>query len=515
MKHNPTLCVDGYKVSHEKMYNPETEFVLSNFTPRSSRVPGIDRVVFFGLQSFLQDYCVDLFSEWFAADEDKMVADYERVMDAYLGPKSVTAEHIRALHRLGYLPLRFCALPEGTLTPLRVPMFTVENTLPEFFWLTNYIESVLSCEVWLPCTTATTAWHLRRLLDDAARKTSSVPEIVDWQGHDFSLRGMTSIDSAAASGAAHLLSFTGTDSVPSLEFVDYFYGSEHGADNGLVGGSVPATEHSIMCIDGEAGELGTFERLMRLYPTGILSVVSDTWDLWGVLTKTLPELHDAITARDGKLVIRPDSGDPVDIVCGNQLAESIGMSHHYPAQDRPFGTAITPEEKGVLELLWDEFGGTVNEKGYRELDSHVGVIYGDSITYDRAKEMVRRMEAKGFASTNVVFGVGSFSYQLVTRDTFGFAVKATWAQVNGVGRDIFKDPVTDNGIKKSATGRLAIQSTRDKDGLRLIEHATAADEMVSALQPVWQDGVFLRRGSFADVRATLAEQTTEYEAWRR
>lgn len=482
MKFNPILAIDGYKTSHVRQYPPGTEFVYSNFTPRTSRVDGVDRVVFFGLQAFLQDYCTDAFAEWFARDTDEVVAEYQAVMDDYLGPGAVTAEHIRALHELGYLPLRFRALPEGTPTPLKVPMLTVENTLPEFYWLTNYIESVLSAELWLPCTTATTSWHLRRLLDDAAARTGGPAEFVDWQGHDFSFRGMGSMTAAAASGAGHLLSFTGTDSVPALEFVRAFYPGEVG----ILGGSVPATEHSVMCAGGEESELETFERLLQTYPAGILSVVSDTWDLWDVATVLLPKLHDKVMARDGKLVVRPDSGNPVDIICGDAAA--------------PAGS---PARRGLAELLWEEFGGTTNAAGFRELDPHIGMIYGDSITYDRAAEMMRRLQEKGFASTNIVLGVGSFSYQYVTRDTYGFAMKATWAQINGVGHDLFKAPVTDSGVKKSATGRLAIRDTGNE--LELLERATPEQEADSLLQPVWENGKFLRQQTFAEIREVLKQ----------
>lgn len=518
MRFNPTFACDAYKLDHRRQYGPlgSVTRVYSNLTPRASRIPGVKHVVFFGLQAFLQDYCEERFGEWFAMDEDQAVADYVAMTVRVLGPNDIGGEHIRALHRLGYLPLRFCALPEGTLTPLRVPMFTVENTLPEFFWLTNYIESILSTEVWLPCTSATTSWRMRRLLDAKAAATGGPAEFVDWQGHDFSFRGMTSEASAAASGAGHLLSFTGTDSIPALEFVDAFYPG----DNGLVGGSVAATEHSVMStgmqtrvVDGVevVDEYATLVRLLDLYPTGILSVVSDTFDLWHLVTEVLPTLKDRIMARDGKLVIRPDSGDPVDIVCGTQVPESIGMSHRYPAYSRPFGTGTTPEEKGVAELLWDVFGGTVNAAGYRELDPHISIIYGDSITYDRANQMTDRLAEKGFTSTNLVLGIGSYTFQATTRDVYGFAVKATYVEVNGEGRNIYKDPVTDNGVKKSATGRLSV--TLDSDGaLVLTDRATPEQEAVSLLEPIWEDGKFVRRQSYADVRARLREQTAALDA---
>jgi nicotinamide phosphoribosyltransferase len=506
MRFNPMYAIDAYKLDHRRQYPVGTTGVYSNFTPRGSRIPGINSVVFFGLQAFLQDYCIDQFAEWFAMDEDEACDDYEKFTINVLGPNNVGSDHVRALHRLGYLPLRFSALPEGTLVPLRVPMFTVENTLPEFFWLVNYIESVLSAAVWLPCTSATTSHHLRKLLDSKAAATGGPLEFVDWQGHDFSFRGMENVEASAASGAGHLLNFTGTDSLPALEYVDEFYGG----DNGFIGGSVAATEHSVMCAGGELSEKETFEHLIDLYPSGILSVVSDTWDLWSVLTGLLPSIKDKIMARDGKLVIRPDSGNPVDIICGTQIPESIGMSHHYPASDRQFGSGKTPEEKGVAELLWEIFGGTINDKGYKELDPHIGMIYGDSINYDRAVEMTRRLEAKGFASTNVVLGVGSFTYQFVTRDTFGFAMKATWAEVDGVARNLFKDPVTDDGLKKSAKGRLAVLGRYGAHGgytLEVVSEATSEQEAASLLKPVWEDGKFVKRYSFAEVRATLKAQT--------
>jgi nicotinamide phosphoribosyltransferase len=418
---------------------------------------------------------------------------YQEVMDSYLGPGSVSTDHIRALHRKGYLPLRFCAVPEGTRVPLRVPTFTIENTEPEFFWLVNYIESALSAQVWHPSTTATIALQYRRLLEEAALRTTGSIAGVDFQAHDFSFRGQTSIGAAVASGAGHLTSFLGTDSIPALEWIRRYYPGE----NGMVGASVPATEHSVMCAGGQDTEAETFTRLLETYPTGVLSVVSDTWDLWAVLTEILPAMKERIMARDGKLVIRPDSGNPVDIICGTLSAEEL-------AARRARGEAVSPAEAGVVELLWEEFGGTVTAQGYRELDSHVGSIYGDSITLERAAAIIERLGARGFASTNVVFGIGSFTYQYVTRDTFASAIKATWAEVGGVGRDLMKDPVTDSGTKRSATGRLAV--VRGEDGeLTLLERATAEQEAASVLQVVGEDGRAVRTQSFAEVREQLRE----------
>ena len=495
------FMTDAYKLGHRGMYPANTTGVLSNYTNRGSRIDGIDHVVHFGLQAFCQEYLIDAFVPFFAAGEDEVADLYEKRVTAILGPNSVGSDHIRALHRLGYLPLRFCAVPEGTLVPLRVPSFTIENTNPEFAWLVNYIETVVSASYWQASTSATIAHRFRTLLNDAAIRTTGSIAGVEWQGHDFSFRGMAGPEAAARSGAGHLLSFLGSDALNVIDFVEDFYDG----DNGMILGSVPATEHSVMCAGGQDDELGKIRRLLDNHPNGILSVVSDTWDLWQVLTEYLPALHEQITARDGKLVIRPDSGNPVDILCGytpkpRQFENSRGETELRPAEP-------LPEHKGVVELLWDEFGGTVNEFGFKVLDSHIGTIYGDSITYERAQQIIARLGEKGFASTNVVFGVGSFTYQYQTRDTFGSAVKATWVKVDGEERAIQKAPVTDSGLKRSARGRLAV--LRDADGeLYLVdgEKVGAAEEAVSELQPVWEDGRFVVHQSFADVRAVLAAE---------
>lgn len=479
---DPMTLIDAYKFDHRRQYPEGTTRVYSNLTPRGSRIDGVDELVWFGLQPFLIRVLGGMFGDFFAADEDYVCARYEARTVGVLGPNGIGSGHIRALHRLGYLPIRICALPEGTSVPLRVPVLTIENTHPEFYWLTNYLETILSAETWLAATSATQALRLRRLLDQWAQTTSDDPGFVDWQGHDFSFRGLSSLDAAAASGSGHLLAFAGTDTVPALDWIDAFYPHREGA---ALGGSVAATEHSVMSAGGELGELETFERLLSLYPTGIVSVVSDTWNLWDVLTRHLPALHARILARDGKLVIRPDSGDPVKIMAGDP--------------DAPAGS---PERAGVIELLWNEFGGTVNSKGYRQLDPHVGAIYGDSITWERAQAICAGLAAKGFASTNFVLGVGSFTYQFVTRDTFGMAVKSTWAEVNGVGRNLAKDPITDSGLKRSATGRLAV--VRDGEGkLVLIERATPDQEALSLLRPVWEDGELLVQETWEEVLARV------------
>ena len=481
---NPLLLTDGYKVDHRRQYPDNTTLVYSNWTPRKSRIDGVEEVVFFGLQYFLKKYIIHDFEEYFfKRSKAEVVAKYSRRINNYLGENQVGIKHIEDLHDLGYIPMVFKALPEGASVPIRVPMFTMYNTLPEFFWLTNYFETLLSAVVWLPCNSATIAKQYRLVLDKYAKETSSMPEFVDWQGHDFSMRGMGGIEAAVTSAAGHLLSFTGTDTIPAIEFFEEYYNAN--SDVELIGGSVAATEHSVMCMGTTEGEYETFKRLIcEIYPKGIVSIVSDTWDLWKVLTDYLPRLKQEIISREGKVVIRPDSGDPVDIICGNPNGKN------------------EQEKKGVIELLWDVFGGSTNAKGYKELIPQIGAIYGDSITVERGTNICERLKQKGFASTNVVLGIGSFTYQYNTRDTFGFAMKATYGEVNGEGRAIFKDPITDDGTKKSAKGLMKIELEKGK--YKLIDQVSWEQEKQGELKEVFRDGKLLIDHSLIEIRKQVA-----------
>jgi nicotinamide phosphoribosyltransferase len=416
-------------------------------------------------------------------------------------------------------------------------------------------------------TSATIAKAYKEILVAWANRTDKDNVgFVDWQGHDFSMRGMDSVDATVSSGLGHLTSFLGTDSLPAVWGARKYYG-----ETGFVAGSVPATEHSVMCAGSKEDELGTFKRLMETYPTGILSVVSDTWDLWNVITNILPQLKEQILSRDGKLVIRPDSGNPVGIICGTG-SKYKDLSKYFPEgevlpeyfedvlldevrEDTPHGECgvseyentyvvrgklykakihniswnrydkqyyfidmwedakITleelqwkPSDKGVIELLWDIFGGTINEQGYKVLDLHIGAIYGDSITTDRAWEICQRLEAKGFASTNVVLGIGSFTYQYNTRDTFGFAMKATYVERDGKGFEIFKDPVTDSGMKKSAKGLLKV--VQGENGYELVDQITWEEFQAedNELKLVYLEGSFYNEKTLTEIRAKLNDR---------
>jgi len=365
---------------------------------------------------------------------------------------------------------------------MRVPVLTVRNTKPEFFWLTNMLETLMSAILWKPATSATTAYHYLKTftqyaLDTVGEDLSFVP----WQGHDFSFRGMSGIEDALMSGAGHLLCFAGTDTIPAIDFLEEYYGAD--VEQELVGGSVPATEHSVMCMGTADGEIETFERLIsNVYPAGIVSIVSDTWDFWQVITDFLPRLKNRILARNGKVVIRPDSGDPVKIVAGD-----------------PDAAPGTPEFKGAIECMWETFGGTITARGYKLLDAHIGLIYGDGITMERQEAILGALKAKGFASYNVVLGLGSFTYEYTTRDQYGFAMKATYGEVDGVGREIFKSPKTDDGTKLSAKGLL--QVFRDAEGtLHLKDQCSWEEEAQGELTPVFRDGKLLMAHTLREIR---------------
>ena len=487
---NPLTTIDFYKADHRRQYPEGTTEIYSNFTARAAhpvRKAGgwhDNKVVFFGLQYFIKHFLINVWDEaFFQKNKRRVVAAYKRRMDNSLGKGAISTSHIEALHDLGYLPLKIKALEEGTRVPVGVPLLTIRNTHPDFFWLTNYIESAMSSYLWKTITSATTACEYREMIASYALKTGSALEFVPFQAHDFSLRGMGSLQDAAQNGAAHLTSFFGTDSALAIDLLEDYYNANSNLE--MIGVSVPATEHSVMCMGTKAGEFATFKRLINeLYPSGVVSIVSDTWDLWKVLTEYLPMLKDDILKREGKVVIRPDSGDPIKIICGDIEADQN-----------------TPEYQGVIEILWNIFGGTLTHTGHKLLDSHIGLIYGDSITLDRAEEILARLAEKGFASGNIVFGIGSYTYQYVTRDNFGFATKATSGVINGKRMSIFKDPKTDDGTKKSAVGLLQVVMEHSRITLR--DKQSEEEEAMGLLKDVFVDGKIMRETNLQNIRAMI------------
>ena len=490
---NAALLADFYKLSHRLMYPTGTTTVYSTWTPRASRVTGVDQVVNFGTQAFLIRLQSIFEDNFFSCPKEEVLAEYARIVKHTLGVANPDTKHLEELHDLGYLPLSIRALPEGAVVPLRVPTMTVENTDPRFFWLTNYVETLASCELWQASTSATIAREYRKILDKYAMETVGNTDFVQFQGHDFSMRGMSSLESAVLSGMGHLTQFAGTDTVPAIQGAEHFYGAN--VEKELVGTSIPATEHSIQCAYGD--DMAYLNRMItEVHPVGMVSVVSDGYDFWDVIGRVLPALKDKILARDGKLVIRPDSGDPVKIICGDD--------------DAPYGSL---EQKGAVEALWEIFGGTYSNKtnnrssdNYKLLNSHIGLIYGDAITLRRAEEICERLKKKGFASTNVVFGIGSYTYQYNTRDTFGYAMKSTLCVVNNEERQIFKNPKTDDGTKKSQKGRVAVFKGSDTyvfvDGFKLNDEIPG-----NQLKEVFRDGKLVGKShTFEEIRARLRNQ---------
>lgn len=522
----PITLIDGYKAGHILQYPEGTELILSNLTARSTRRKDTDHVVFAGLQYFIKEYLISLWNvEFFQRPVDEIAAEYTRRMNSYLPGNEIGEQHVRDLHALGYLPLTILALPEGTLHKLKVPSMVIWNTKKEFFWLTNYLETILSTTVWGMCTSATTAFQYRRLLNRFAMETVGNTDFVPWQGHDFSFRGMFGLEAAVMSGSPHMFSFNGTDTIPAIDFLEYYYNAN--CEKEIIGMSVAATEHSVACstildfvrkvrieitrqgrqvINDELMNLADIEYVKHLitevYPKGIVSIVADSFDYWNTITNTARVLKDVILSRDGKVVFRPDTGDPVRVVVGYQEDQYFKQGNKYYLETMPEALEITEEEaKGSIQCLWDIFGGTITDKGFKLLDSHVGLIYGDSITLERAEQICEGLKTKGFASINIVFGIGSFTYQYVTRDTDGYAVKATFAMINGEAVEIYKSPKGAE-FKKSATGLTAV--FKDENGeLYLKDRATWEEINNCEFVKVFENGELACDWTLAQIRQRL------------
>lgn len=543
---NPLLLVDSYKIHHTSMYPKGMTKLYSNFTPRKSRMKGVDNVVVFGIQHFVLEYLIKQFNEEFfnphkiieidtkepnpfmgEKNERNTIFRYERIkitkeelISEYKRQCPVDTKHIEALWDLGYLPIEIKCLEEGSLCPIGVPMLTITNTHPDFAWLVNYLETLISCTLWQPITSATIAHEYKKIFNKYALETTGNTDGVQWQGHDFSMRGMPSVEAAILSGMGHLLSFTGTDTIPAIYQLEKSYYAE-----GLIGASVPATEHSIECMGSKEGEKENLLRHLKQYPIGVLSKVMDTWDITKVVKPsedgTLVQCKEEIMLRDGTLVIRPDSCPrgltPADILCGhNKELSKRELEAYYPE----FYT------KGLIECLWDIFGGTTNEYGYKVLDSHIKAIYGDAITLYESVQICERLKAKGFASPLWVAGIGSMTYTggettegnqyWVTRDLFGFAMKATYGEVfiDGEGidrREIFKDPITDEGTKKSKKGLLAVyerSKTSDETGItyskiEVKDQCSLEEEKEGLLKTVFLNSKLVRQKTLTEIRERL------------
>lgn len=492
---------DFYKFGHVHQYPKNITQVWLNCTPRYSLRPDPkpESVVFMGTQRLILEVLVKLFNETFfyASDKeiDQLVADY-----SLLFGENASIAHISQLYRYGRLPIDLYALPEGSSVPYGVPAIVMTNTQPWAYWVPNFLETLCSAELWGTCVSATTARQFRRLFIKKAFEWNlknikhaldpvSARAHVPYQGHDFSMRGMFGVHASVLSALGHLAIFKGTDTIPALFAARRWYGEPLPQ-----GAYVPATEHSVMSAGSKDGEFETFERLLfETYPDApFLSIVSDTWDLWKVCTDYLPRLKDRIMQRPGVLVIRPDSGDPVKIICGTCKKEERGCSD-------------PPSAYGVAELLAKTFGTDASG-----LINKVRIIYGDGINLDRAERILDGLIAKGLSPANVVLGLGSFTYQHVTRDTDGWAWKATAVRLtDGMIVPIFKDPVTDDGGKRSCRGiPLVYHDGPDETGPYYLQ-PTIHPEMLDrcAFQKLFADGRFdeSKFVTLSEIRARTAE----------
>lgn len=484
-KVNPMLLIDFYKAVHAEMLPEAITKSVSYFTPRMSRVKRWDKVVMFGLQGFIKTYLIDYFNEaFFNKPFEEVIGSYKRIMDAALGADAYKIEKIEKLHKLGCLPIEITALPEGVRVPMHVPMFGITNTHPDFAWLPQALESLISAESWHPMIAATVGYTYRQIVNDFYEKTceDTVSRARALGAFDF--RGEECTDSAVKAGAAWCLSFLNTATVPTIPYLEENYNCD--CTKEAVAFGSPSTEHSVMCsnyaVDGD--EVTLLKRLLtEIYPNTSFSAVLDSYDYWNIIDNVLPQIKDEIMAHNGCMLMRGDSGDCVEVVT-----------------------------KTVFKL-WEIFGGTVNSKGYKVLDPHVKAIYGDSITVQRCEEIYSILKQNGFACSNVALGVGSFSMQCIeeegilkpfTRDTFSSCIKATYCEIDHKPYPIFKNP-KEGGFKKSQKGCCIVTKNSEGEYVYQDEYTwkEASESEANQLTTVFKDGQLLKTYSLAEIRNRL------------
>lgn len=416
---------DAYKLHHINMYPDKTNMVISYLSCRNTKLFDINitplngEIYVYGLRYIIAQIEKDWYDNFFNLEWKTI----EHEIDEFCKYTNINLDHIKKdyyeLWSGHELPLDIYYLDNTTLAP-NTPICIIQNWIssPRFFWLVNYIETQLSTEIWSLLTAANISKKLYELSEHYAEQTCENKDHIKWQFHDFSQRGLSSTESAIKSGLGHLSHFKGSDNLPAIveKYTNPFLRPKKAE---IIASAPPATEHSVMCSYTKEKEFYTYEHLLEKYPTGIISIVSDTWDLWNVIENIIKPLKHKIINRKGKVVIRPDSGNPLDIICG------------------------TKNQKGLIVLLDDIFGHTVNAKGYKELSPAIGMIYGDSITYRIANSIMDRLQEMGYATNNIVFGVGSYTYQYMTRDLLSTAIKTSVVQVNDKFIETSKSPITD------------------------------------------------------------------------
>jgi nicotinamide phosphoribosyltransferase len=452
MRPNIILLTDSYKVSHYKQYPAGTTQIYSYFESRGGQ---FENLTFFGLQYYLKEYLAGQVVTQARIDQaEKLYAAHFGNVDLF---NKAGWEYILHTHN-GHLPVRIKAVPEGMVIPTHNVIMTIENTDPNCFWLTNFLETLL-VQLWYPCTVATISREVKILINKYLEQTGD-PTTIDFKLHDFGFRGVSSVESAGLGGAAHLVNFMGTDTVAALTFIQEYYNSD-----AMFGFSIPAAEHSTITSWGKEHEADAYRNMLKQYPEGLVAVVSDSYDVYYACEKLWGEvLKDEILGRNGTLVVRPDSGVPKDVVLK------------------------------CVEILGDKIGFTINEKGYKVLNPKIRVIQGDGVNYESIGEILENLKTHGWSADNVAFGMGGALLQKVHRDTQKFAFKCSCATVNGEDRDVFKDPITDQG-KRSKKGRLKLVYENGEYQTKAL-HEDGED----ILQVVFENGVILQEIDFQGVK---------------
>lgn len=483
---NPMLLMDFYKAVHSDMLNSKMTKSMSYYTPRMSRVDRWNKVVMFGLQMFCKTWLIDYFNDYFFnMPKDEVVGEYKRVLDASLGAGIYDYHKIEKLHDLGYLPIEIIALPEGTVVPVHVPMFGITNTHPDFAWLPQALESLISAEMWYPQITATVGKTYREIVNKYYDITCEDNVSRERALGAFDFRGDMCVDAALKAGAGWCMSFVNTATVPVIPYLEEMFNADCTKEEVAFG--AVSTEHFVMCSNYAVdGDEETFLRkmLIELYPDTSFSCVLDSYDYWNVIDNILPKLHREIMEHNGCMLMRGDSGDCVEVVT-----------------------------KTVFKL-WEQFGGTVNSKGYKVLDPHVKAIYGDSITVQRCEEIYQILMENGFACSNVALGVGSFSMHCIeennvlkpfTRDTFSSCIKACYAEVDGKCYPIFKNP-KDGGFKKSQKGLCYVYRNENGELAYKDEYTSENIPDGNLLETVFKDGKLIKEYTLKEIRERLATE---------
>ena len=453
---NIILNTDSYKSSHYLQYPPKSEYISSYIEARGGVYP---ETLFFGLQAFIKEYLLTPFTRD-DLEEAKAILEAHGVPFNYEGWEYILEEYD------GYLPLEISAVEEGRLIPIRSPLLQVVNTDPKVPWLVSYIETALLRAIWYPTTVATLSYSIKAIIRTYLEETADNRDSLSFKLHDFGARGASSQESAMLGGMAHLVNFQGTDTLSAIVGARRYYGAD------MAGFSIPASEHSTMTSWEKEGERDAYANMIKQFggEGKIFAVVSDSYNIYNAVNTIWGEqLKEKILQSGATLVIRPDSGDPVVVV------------------------------STIIKDLYRLFGGSINSKGYKVLNDSIRVIQGDGVDIEAIADILEALKADGYSAENIAFGMGGGLLQKPNRDDMSFAMKVSAICVDGVWRDVYKNPITDSH-KRSKRGRLAL--TQGYESVRVEE----LEQREDLLQPIYRDGRLLKELSFDEVRMNLRKR---------